>query len=91
MATKKATTKKPATKKAEPKEPEPTQVDGFATVDYEGNEMFVCDRCGFDTFSTEAAELHLSTHSRLEAAAQERADLTDNLTSTAQVTTEEAE
>jgi hypothetical protein len=82
-----ATAKKPTTKKkAEPKEPEPTQVDGFTTVDYEGNEMFVCDRGDFDTFSPEAAAFHMSTHEWLEKAEQERADLTEHLAERAQVT-----
>jgi hypothetical protein len=83
MPPKKTTTKKKA------EEPQPTLVDGFTTVDYEGHEMFVCDRCGFDTFSTEAAPLHLATHGRLENAEKERADLTEHLTETSQVTQEE--
>jgi ribosome-binding protein aMBF1 (putative translation factor) len=82
--------KKAPAKKAEPKAPEPTLLEGFATVDYEGNEMFVCDRCGFDTFSTEVAASHLSEHTRTDAEAELRSITTEHLAETAQVTTEEA-
>ncbi len=87
MATaKKATAAK---KKAEPKEPEPVTVDGFETKEYEGLDLLVCERCGFDTFDQGSAKAHAADHGKDEAAAAEVADLTQNLATTAQVTTEE--
>jgi hypothetical protein len=88
MATaKKATTKKPATKNAEPKaEPQGPQVEGFAVVDYEGLDMLDCERCEFNTFDVGSAKAHAHVHQRAESAEQERADLTEHLTETAQVT-----
>ena len=77
-----------ARKKAEPKEPEPPSVEGFTTSDYEGNALFVCERCGYDTFSTELANDHRAEHERTDQNAAELAELTEHLPETAQVTTE---
>ena len=80
-----ATKKAPARKKAEPKEPEPPQVEGFTTTDYEGMHLFVCERCGFDTFDEGATAGHLKEHDRTDAAAAELEDITEHLAERAQV------
>ena len=88
MPAKKTTAKTTAKKQAAPTEAKPTTLEGFATVDYEGHELFVCDQCGADTFSTHVAREHLAQHNAAEVAAQQREALTENLAEHAQVTTE---
>jgi hypothetical protein len=80
---KKATAKKP---KAEPKGPE---VDGFEVKEYEGLDLLVCERCGFDTFDVGSAKAHGKEHERTDADAATVVELTENLASLAQVTEEE--
>ena len=73
-----ATKKKP--------EPEPTTVEGFTTSDYEGLELLVCDRCGFDTFSVDQANAHRDEHGQQDARTAELDDITEHLAERAQVT-----
>ena len=84
-AAKKTAAKKPAAKKEEPKGPE---VEGFEVKDYEGMDLLVCQRCGFDTFDLGSAKAHLKQHATDDQNAEELASLTENLSETAQVTTE---
>lgn len=77
-------------KKAEEKAPE---VEGFTLLDYEGLDMYQCDRCraGWTTFKAEDAEVHAKTHEGEEDLAQTRAEVEADLVNRAQVTTEGVE
>ena len=84
MPAKKTAARKP---KAEP-EPKGPEVEGFEVKDYEGMDLLVCERCGFDTFDLGSAKAHLKQHATDDQNAEELASLTENLSETAQVTTE---
>jgi hypothetical protein len=71
-------------------EPQGPQVEGFKVIDYEGLDMLVCDRCGFDTFDLGSAKSHLGEHKRADDLAELTKETTEHLTETAQVTIEEA-
>ena len=78
----------PAKKTTAKKKPEPEgpQVDGFKVIDYEGLDMLVCDRCGFDTFDLGSAKTHARQHDQDAAAAAEVDEITEHLAERAQVT-----
>jgi hypothetical protein len=86
---KKATAKTAAPKKKE--EPKGPEVEGFEVKDYEGLDLLVCKRCGFDTFDIGSAKAHGREHARTDADQTQRAELTENLAEHAQVTTEVAD
>ena len=78
-------------KKKEPEKPKAPEVKGFTVLEYEGMDMWQCDRCraGWTTFNPEAAEEHAKTHEGEDEIAQTRAEVEADLVNRAQVTTEE--
>ena len=87
MPPKKTTARKPAAKK-EPEPPKGPEVEGFTVTEYEGMDLLICERCGFDTFDLGSAKAHLKQHATDDQNAELLASLTENLPETAQVTTE---
>jgi hypothetical protein len=102
MATKKTTAKKTTTQKPGEytvglegdemfvplKKGKSFHVEGFKVIDYEGLDMLVCDRCGFDTFDLGSAKSHLGEHQRTDDLAELTKDTTEHLAENAQVTEE---